>query len=82
MPIESDNESLISAKVYDSELFNENIEIVIVIGMKFVDRQGFTRVNVFLTVFVELTPEFLESVILPITSIVNTDPVEKIVRSE
>ena len=50
--------------------------------MKFVDRQGFTRVNVFLTVFVELTPEFLESVILPITSIVNTDPVENIVRSE
>jgi len=67
--------------VNERELFKEYIEIAIGIGVNVDAKQGFMRLNVFVTVLVELTPEFLVSLIVPITSTVNDDPVEKIVKS-
>ena len=67
--------------MYVTALNNEYIVRIIGIGVKIVDKQGLTRVNVFDTVLVELTPEFLESLIVPITSTLNVDAVEKIVKS-
>ena len=67
--------------MYVEALNNEYIVRVIGIGVNIVDKQGLIRVNVFVTVLVVLTPKFLESLILPITSTVNVDAVEKIVIS-
>jgi hypothetical protein len=51
------------------------------VGVITVVRQGFTRPNVFLTLFDWVTPKFVVSLIIALMSTLKVDAVEKIVRS-